>query len=78
MKKEFFKEIEIPGGVEATIENSSLTVRGPEGESKRTFNIHKLEFEKKDNKIIIGNKKASRGIKGYGRNAGRHYYNRNS
>jgi large subunit ribosomal protein L6 len=60
MKKEFFSEIEIPEGVEANIEDSTLSVKGPEGENKRTFNTHKLEFAKKDSKIVIGNKKATK------------------
>ena len=60
MKKEILQEIEIPEGVEANIEDSTLSVKGPEGESKRTFNTRKLIFEKKDNKISIGNKQATK------------------
>lgn len=60
MKKELYQEIEIPKGVEATIEGSVLTVKGPEGENKKTFNVNNLDFEKKDNKIIIGNKKSTK------------------
>jgi large subunit ribosomal protein L6 len=60
MKKEFFREIEIPEGVEASIENGTLNVKGPQGENKRTFKIHKIGFEKKDNKIMIGSKKATK------------------
>ena len=48
MKKEIFQEIEIPEGVEVNIEDRTLTVKGPEGENKRTFNTHNLVFEKKD------------------------------
>ena len=60
MKKELFQEIEIPEGVEAEIVGSMLKVRGKEGENKKTFNVNKLKFEKKDNKIIIGNVKATK------------------
>jgi len=60
MKQEFFQEIDIPEGVEATIDGNLLNVKGPEGENKREFNIHNLVFEKKDNKIIIGSKKATK------------------
>ena len=60
MKKELFQEIEIPEGVEANIEDSTLTVKGPEGENKRTFNTNNLSFEKKENKIVIGNKKSTK------------------
>lgn len=60
MKKELFQTIEIPEGVEASIDRGSVTVKGKEGENKRTFNLGKLDFEKKENKIIIGNKKATK------------------
>ncbi|HEB47013.1 MAG TPA: 50S ribosomal protein L6, partial [Candidatus Pacearchaeota archaeon] len=60
MKKELFQEIEIPEGVEAEIEGSTLKVMGKEGENKKTFKINKLKFEKKDNKIIIGYGKATK------------------
>ena len=60
MKKEISQEIEIPKDMEANIEGNILIVKGKEGESKRTFNTNKLIFEKKDNKIIIKNKKATK------------------
>lgn len=60
MKKEFFREIEVPKGVEATIDGGLFIVKGPEGENQREFNINKLEFEKKDNKITLGSKKATK------------------
>ncbi len=60
MKKELFKEIEIPEGVEVEIADGSIVVKGPEGEVKRNFNIGNLVFEKKDNKIVIGHKKATK------------------
>ena len=60
MKKELFQEIEIPEGVEAEIEGNSLKIKGPEGEVERRFDIDNLVFEKKENKILIGNKKSTR------------------
>ena len=60
MRKEILQEIEIPEGIEANIEDRTLTVKGPEGENKRTFNTHNLIFEIKDNKILIGNKLATK------------------
>jgi large subunit ribosomal protein L6 len=56
MKKELFVEIEIPEGIEIKLEENTLTVKGPEGENSRTFKIGRLNFEIKDNKIILGNK----------------------
>lgn len=60
MKKELFKEIEIPEGVDANIEENLLILKGAKGENKKRFNIHGLKFEKKENKIIIGSKKATK------------------
>ena len=60
MKKEIFQEIEIPKGVEANIDGSLLTVKGPEGEIKREFKLNGFGLEKKENKIVIGIKKATK------------------
>jgi len=63
MKKEFYQEIEIPEGVEASLNGSLFSVKGPEGELSREFQTNKLDFEKKGNKIIIGTKKATKNEK---------------
>jgi len=60
MRKEIFREIEIPHGVEAEIEGTVLKVKGPEGESKKNFNLKGLSLVKKDNKIILGNKSSTK------------------
>jgi large subunit ribosomal protein L6 len=60
MKKKLFKEIEIPEDVEVNLEENTLTVNGIEGENKREFNLRNLDFSKKENKIIIGNKKSTK------------------
>jgi large subunit ribosomal protein L6 len=60
MKKELFQEVEIPQGIEANLDGTILTIKGPEGESQREFKIGKLDMEKKDNKIIFGNKKSTK------------------
>lgn len=60
MRREIFQEIEIPEGVEANIDGSSITIKGNKGENKRTFNVTNLSFEKRGNKIIVGNKKATK------------------
>jgi len=60
MKKELFKEIQIPEGVEAKVEEDTFVAKGPEGETKRTFDFGELEIKKEGNKIIIGNKKSSK------------------
>ena len=63
MKKELFQKIEIPEGVEVIIERNALTVKGPEGENKKIFNLGKLNLEKKDNQIILGSEKATKNEK---------------
>ena len=60
MKKEIFQNIEIPEGVEVNLDGTVLTVKGKEGDNKRTFNTNKLVFEKKENQIVIGSKKATK------------------
>ena len=66
MKKDLQQTIEIPDGVEVNLDGNSITVKGKEGEIKRSFNLGKLNFDtlkgtsKKDNKIIIGNKQSTK------------------
>ncbi|MCW8965928.1 MAG: 50S ribosomal protein L6 [Candidatus Pacearchaeota archaeon] len=60
MKKELFQEVEIPQGIEANLDGTKLTIKGPEGENVKEFKIGKLDMEMKDNKIVIGNKKATK------------------
>jgi len=60
MKKEIFEKIKIPKGVEVNLEGSTITIKGNEGENKRTFKTSNLVFEKKDDEIIVGCKKATK------------------
>jgi len=60
MKKEIFKKIEIPAGVEVEIKDSKVSVKKANEKNERDFNIKNLVFEKKGNEIIVGNKKASK------------------
>ncbi len=63
MKKEIFQEIEIPYGVEVVINGSEIIINGKEGENKRSFKLRKIKLEKKDNKIIVGQKNATKNEK---------------
>ena len=56
MKKELYKEIKIPEGVEIEIEGSTINVKGSEGGNKRRFNLGKLKLEIKGRGILIGYK----------------------
>ncbi|HUW43501.1 MAG TPA: 50S ribosomal protein L6 [Bacillota bacterium] len=60
MKKELYQIIEIPEGISAEIIENVLKISGAEGEIEKKFNTNNLEFNKKGNEIIIGNKKATK------------------
>ncbi len=60
MKREILQKIEIPEGVEATIEGHELTVKGKKGENKRKFSLGRIKFEKKGGEIILEDKKATK------------------
>lgn len=63
MKREIFQEIEIPEGIDASLDENVLTIKGEKGENKRKFDIKKISFAKEGNKIRIGSKIASRNEK---------------
>ncbi len=63
MRKSLFQNIEIPEGVEVTLNGDLLTIKGKAGENKREFQTENLTFEKKGNEIIIGNKKSTKAEK---------------
>jgi large subunit ribosomal protein L6 len=60
MKKELSQIIEIPEGIEAEVKENRVTIKGSRGTNEREFSLANLYLEKKDNEIIIGNKKSSK------------------
>lgn len=60
MKKSLFQEIEIPEGVELTLEDEEIIIKGPEGENKRKFNFENLDVNIEKGKLIIGNEKSTK------------------
>ena len=60
MKKDIQKEIEIPEGVEVRIDGTTIHVKGKEGETNRAFKTASIKFLKKDNLIVLENKKATK------------------
>jgi len=60
MRKELYKKIEIPEGIEAEIEGTTVKVTGPEGKNIRKFSINSLELKREGNMISIGSKKATK------------------
>lgn len=65
MKKKLYQTIEIPEGVEVNLDENTLIVKGPEGENTRIFKILSLDFEKKENTLVIGSEKATKMEKKY-------------
>jgi len=47
------REIEIPEGVKASVENGIVTIEGPKGKLQRQLYHPKIEIKKEDNKIIV-------------------------
>lgn len=60
MKAELFTKVGIPEGVEISLDNSTLTVKGKEGELSREFRLGRLDIEAKGNEIIVGSKKSTK------------------
>ena len=60
MKQEYFTEVEIPQGIEVDVAGTNVIVKGEKGENERKFKINKVSIIKKENKILIGSKKATK------------------
>lgn len=60
MKKEIFQEIEIPHGVEIEVEGNIIKIKGKHGENIKKFNVRKIKMEKKDGKIRVESKSATK------------------
>ena len=62
MKLDLQREIEIPEGVEVNIDEKSgeVSVKSGEKEIKREFRLGEVKIEKKDGKVLVGAKKATK------------------
>jgi len=60
MKKKIYQKIGIPEEVVADIAGNTLRIKGPQGEIERTFQLNRLNFEKRDREIIIGSENATK------------------
>ena len=60
MRKELYKKIAIPEGIEADIEGTSIKIKGQEGENERKFNAGSLKLTKEGNTISIGSKNSTK------------------
>ncbi len=54
--KESKEEIEIPEGVEISVEGSTVKAKGPNGENHRLFHYPKIKILKENGKIILSSK----------------------
>jgi len=59
MKQDFEEKIEIPDGIQVT-GNNHVTVKGPKGELKRSFNFPGVEVKVTAKEIIVTAKKATK------------------
>ena len=60
MKKELTTRIEIPEGVEVSVDGSKVTVKSGDKKNEREFDLLSIKLEKKGNEIILEEKKASK------------------
>ena len=60
MKKDLSKIIEIPEGVEVSIEKGMINIKGKAGEVRRNFSLKGIIVEKTDNKVKLSFKKATK------------------
>lgn len=63
MKKDFFKEVEIPEGIEVKKDSEYIIVKGPNGENMKKINFGKLDLKIDKEKIKIGYKRATKNEK---------------
>ena len=63
MKKNLFKSIAIPEGIEVVIDGANVIVKKGDKKNEREFDLMNLTLEKKGNEILVGNKKASKNEK---------------
>lgn len=60
MKKEMSKTIEIPEGVDISLEGSTIFIKGQEGENKKEFNTKGFSIKLNDKEICLNSKKATK------------------
>jgi large subunit ribosomal protein L6 len=53
MVKEIARQVEIPEGVEVSIEGSQITVKGPKGNLSRKLSYPDIEITKEDSYLIV-------------------------
>jgi len=73
--KKLFEEIEIPQGIEVSIDDNNLKLKGPKGEIQKNFTPLKVELKKTENKLNFSVHGVSRKSKDYLNSAVSHFDN---
>ncbi len=56
MVKEIARQVEIPEGVEVSIDGSQVTVKGPKGEISRKLAFPEIEIKKEDSYLVVNSR----------------------
>ncbi len=58
--KELNEDVEIPEGLQVTVEHTDMTVKGPKGEVKKTFKMPYITYKVEDNLLKIYAKRGTK------------------
>lgn len=56
MVKEIARQVEIPEGVDVSVEGSQVTVNGPKGNLSRKLSYPEIEIKKEDSYLVVNSK----------------------
>jgi len=56
MVKEIARQVEIPEGVDVSIEGSVVTVKGPKGQVSRRLSYPEIEIKKEDSYLVVNSR----------------------
>lgn len=56
MVKEIARQIEIPEGVDVSVEGSQVTVKGPKGNLSRRLSYPEIEIKKEDSYLVVNSR----------------------
>ena len=60
MKEKINEEIELSEGIQASLENNELVLKGPKGDNKKDFNNPLIQIKIEGNKIKLSSKKITK------------------
>ncbi len=56
MVKEIARQIEIPEGVDVSVEGAQVTVKGPKGNLSRKLSYPEIEIKKEDSYLVVNSR----------------------